>query len=521
MKAHLKRAAFGFFLIALVTSLPAQTLFQSTIMRDYRENSSRKPSPDRVGIATLERAIENTDKEDLTRIVDTEALEVFLLPSMTYASWNSHLPYGDRDGSLWQGRGANVAFTTGAFARGNWWSLTLSPELSIAENRNFPLGPSGFSDNPYGHVTTTIDYPQRMGATTWKGVGFGQTEARLYWKNLTLGVGWQNIVLGPAVVNPLTLSENSAGFPHVDFGILPANTRIGTIETRAIWGRLTESVAYDEDPANDHTYLSILSFYYRPIWFPMLTVGANRTVAVNQQSANSRFLWQVFDPRPRGGNRSSGDPVYGTDEVDQMISIIAEISLPEAGFRGYLEWGCEDFASNLLSLIQIPYHSAAWTAGAEQRFLDTQHGELIGLIEFTRTLQSRNYFLDGQYSKSAFYNHHYVRHGHTHNGQLLGAPAGPGTEGGSLRFRWKSSSYQAEFFFDRYAVNADYVYANSTTLNRSNLDTEMATGLAWEQDMGAFRFRVEGAFVNRSGFNYESSAVRNNVWLATTVTYGL
>lgn len=516
----MKRGTFGVLFLVVIAALPAQTLFQSAIVRDYQEGLLLQRSRESLGVVTLERALAVEDQSHSREIGPTAAVEVHVLPIVAYTSWNSHLPFGDRDGSLWQGRGANAALAPGLFTRGDWWSLTVAPEFSVAENREYPLGPSGFSDNPYGHVSTSIDLPQRMGDDAWTFAGWGQSEARLYWNDLTLGVGTQNIKLGPATVNPLFFSGNAAGFPHVDLGVLPLNTQVGTVEARAFWGRLTESEAYDEDPANDYTYLSVLSVYYRPQWFPMLTVGANRTVAVNAQDATSRFLWQVFDPRPRGGDRDTGDPFYGTDAVDQMVSLTAEIALPGSGFRGYLEWAREDFASNLFSLIQIPYHSAAWTAGAEQRFVETHYGELVGLIEFTRTLQSRNYSLDGQYSPSFFYNHGSVRHGHTHQGQLLGAPAGPGTEGGTLRFRWQAAQYRAEFFFDRFAVNADYVYANSGTLDRSHLDTEMATGLAWEQEFDSLRLRLEGAFVNRRGFNYDSSAIRNNVWLAATVSYG-
>lgn len=503
------------YLFVVPLYLSGQSLFNSSFVREERENN-----PDGAFIS-LERALNSHEELPFTNPTGNSEIEIYVLPIILYGSWNSNLPYGDRDASLWQGRGLNSSLTAGLFSRGSWWSLILAPEFAITENKSFELGPSGFTDNPFGHVTTTIDLPQRMGDDILTLRGFGQSEARVNLRDFTLGVGTQNLAVGPARYNPIVLSEQAPGFPHLDFGIDQTSTPIGSIDFRVLWGYLKESIAYDTNTDNNTTLISMLLFSYRPEWIPFLTLGAYRTALVNRTDATNRFLWQVFDVRPRGGNTDTGDPVYGTDLMDQMMALSLQVEFEEQGFRGYLEWAREDFPSNYLSLIQIPYHSAAWTAGLEQRLLQTPWGNLYSAFEFTRNWQSRNYFLNGSFSSSFFYNHHVVRHGYTNYGQILGAPAGPGTEGGTVRFRFVDSDYRIEFFIDRFAVNADYVYANSGSYDRSQLDTELAVGGAVEYTLDAIRMRIDGASVTRRGFNYVSGSTKRNFWIGTTFEYGL
>lgn len=505
-------------LLAMTGTIGAQTLLHTDLAVTERESALVQKRSSYLSFYSIERLYRYKLDLPYRHYADSPALRAVQLPSITYASWNSNLPFGDRDGLLWQGRGINASATTGVYLDGPWWSLTIAPEVAVAENRVFDLGPSGFADNPYGHVTAAMDYPQQMGSDAWSLAHLGQSEARLYWRNLTIGAGTQNVVFGPARINPILLSNEAPGFPHIDLGLLPAETAIGTFEARALWGVLTESVAFDDNPDNDRTVSSMLAVSYRPIWFDALTFSLYRTVAVNQEDVGSRFVWQVFDPRPRGGSNGD-DPTFGSDAVDQRVALSLELLFPVVGSRTYVEWARNDFASNWFSFVQIPYHSAAWTAGWEQIAWNGRRADLLTVLELTHLWQSRNYFLGGAFSRSFFYGHPIVNHGHTNQGQLLGAPAGPGSEGGTLRLVLRHDAFRLEGYIERYAVNADYVYAQIPNTGREVLDTESTWGLALSVPRGPITLRFEGAHVTRHAYNYQAGAQKLNVWLASSVTY--
>ncbi|RMH12678.1 MAG: hypothetical protein D6701_13215, partial [Gemmatimonadetes bacterium] len=86
------------------------------------------------------------------------------------------------------------------------------------------------------------------------------------------------------------------------------------------------------------------------------------------------------------------------------------------------EWAREDFANSVREFLENPRRSSAITAGIGQ-VLDLGAGRWLRLRAELTDLRSKGMFIPW----SRFYTHFAVRQGHTHNGQLLGASLGPGS----------------------------------------------------------------------------------------------
>ena len=68
-------------------------------------------------------------------------------------------------------------------------------------------------------------------------------------------------------------------FPHVDLGFgRPVWVGFGHIETRFVWGRLTESEGFDSNPDNDGRFFRGMTAGFRPAFVPGLTLGATRVM---------------------------------------------------------------------------------------------------------------------------------------------------------------------------------------------------------------------------------------------------
>src|SRR5205809_3316445 len=136
----------------------------------------------------------------------------------TIDSWyNTAFPYGMNDGAVWVGRGLTAAVTAGASARWGPLEVTLAPTMFWAENRSFPLLPTGdsisqFADPDYG---TVVDLPQRFGNRPYARVDPGQSALRLNLPGTAIGVSTANEWWGPMSEFPFILGNNAPGFAHV------------------------------------------------------------------------------------------------------------------------------------------------------------------------------------------------------------------------------------------------------------------------------------------------------------------
>lgn len=290
--------------------------------------------------------------------VEHEQLRIEPLAQRAFVSYNSYYPSGGNDFEVWQGVGFNAWLDGGVrVTQGDWFQATIAPRVSAAENRDYPTLDSAV-ESGYGYFVGGIDLPQRFGSDPYFQVSPGESEVRFSHRSLSLAFGTQSIWLGPARFNPLIMSNNAGGFPHLDITLTPTTTRIGDVGFTAVWGVLRESDYFDDDSDNDLRFTALLGASYAPRWIPGLTVGFNRFIQSPWSDLTAGSIVEPFTERMSSA--------LGDDNKDQRASITAEWRFPTVGFETYFEWARNDYSPNRRAIVRAPEHSNAYTIGVRQ-----------------------------------------------------------------------------------------------------------------------------------------------------------
>lgn len=434
-------------------------------------------------------------------------------PQRADAVLNTAYPSGGNDFGVWQGAGL-----TGAADFAARWtpvdaiSLTVAPRVFATENRAFPLVPPAVGD--YGYFVGGIDWPQRFGDVATGTVTPGESEIRFRLGPVSLGAGSQSVRFGPAWFQPIILSNNAPGIPHVDVTVEPVRTPIGWFDVTTMWGQLQESAFYDEDPDNDRRFFSALAASYRPRWIPGLTLGVHRTA----QSPWSELGWgAVLDPLTTRMSAELGD-----DNKDQRAALTADWLFPTVGFRSYVEWARNDYSPQIRYIVRAPGHSQAYTLGFEKDIPTAGPDLLVLYGELTQLVHSRDYYIDLGMGRSGFYHHGINRQGYTHRGQIIGAPIGTGADSQTIGVDWYTRWGMLGGRIARTGRNKDYLYGASDAgpgdIKRSNVEMlfEVSGAVFLRRDL---MLRAVTSYARNINRNYVVGNDVSNWRLALGVTY--
>ncbi|MBD5436396.1 MAG: capsule assembly Wzi family protein [Treponema sp.] len=379
-----------------------------------------------------------------------------------YNSFNTAAPYGQNDGALWQGKGYNTSLTAGARLEGYGLELTLKPQVSFSQNRDFKMlhGVYGSNDeNDYSYFWRgNIDLVQRYGNSSFWTFDWGDTEVRYSWRTLTVGFGFQSPWLGPAWLNPMLGSNNAPTYPKLDIGlrrqriVIPkVNWYLGDIEGRIWTGFLSESNYFDEDSSNDSRMLNAISLAFSPSFIPGFTIGVNRIFLTKWRMENLKYIGRLFTTVKSNALASSGN------DEDQKISLFASWHFSQIGFEVYGELGIDDFTSDKTSNL---FHTAIYTVGAKQKIpLDIfkvkgLQSELI--FEWNNFEMSQDFQLQWHYM--GYYAHGFVKQGYTQKGQIIGAGSGFFGNSQFLGYKVYYPKGSTLLYFQRNVPDMNYIY---------------------------------------------------------------
>ena len=362
-------------------------------------------------------AVGGTSREGVHVEADGAVLRAFV---------NSSHPDGGNDGAVWQGRGVTAAFDVGATLRWRGLEVSLGPTVAVSQNASFDMAAVAISGmSQYAYPWRRIDLPQRQGPDAVWTLDPGQSEIAVTWGVARVGFGTRNLRWGPARRNPIVMSRNAPGFPHATLGTsAPIETRIGRLEAEWIWGRLGQTEWADPSLPTDDRFFTGIVLAYSPSFLDGLSVGFTRAFQRLVPSGGVPFgdYFGVFQGFLKSGLTTEGNP-SGTDVHDQLVSLFARWALPESGFEAYIEWARNDHSWDLADLIQEPEHSRGYTLGFQKVTAESTDRLIVLSGEFTTLEASPTFQLRG---RPTFYEHSVVTQGYTHEGQLLGAPVGPG-----------------------------------------------------------------------------------------------
>ena len=393
-----------------------------------------------------------------------------LLPVRVHLQYDSHHPDSRNDGAMIRSKGIQSIISAGLYAEFGPLSIQLQPEFIRAQNKPFP----GFPETHFENVWASryiwwnrMDEPERYGTGTYSRLTTGQSSIRLNKWGLSLGLSSENLWWGPAIRNSIMMSNNAQGFPHITFNTQrPQKTIIGDFEWQFITGKLKES---GFDPPNtdflarqvqlfapkndDDRYLQAFSFSYSPKWIKGFSLGASRWVQQYFELAKeSKDFLPVISNLFR---KNDNNVLINEFARDQAASIYARWLWYDSQAEIYFEFAKNDASFNLRDLLVDTDHSRALTFGLNKLFdLDSPNEFIQFQFEWNQTSQTESRLLRNALS---WYMHAIVRHGYTHNGEVLGSALGPGGNAQYLEVSWVENLKKVGGAIERRVHNNDFI----------------------------------------------------------------
>lgn len=413
---------------------------------------------------------------------------------------NSDFAFGQNDNALWQGKGYNVVYTLGGEIKFGPVEIAMRPAFGYSDNEDFDLAPSPpFFQYPealseYAEGLARIDSPQRFGEKKLRWFHPGQSHLRVHQAGVAVGISTANMWTGPAMLNPLTMSNNAPGFVHAFLETDgPYSTPYGNIEAKLFWGGLQESDYFDENESNNLRYINGLIFNYSPFFFPGFHVGFSRTFYEYYPEKGLAFenLTRVFQPfteeRFAGEheiqlvNEDRPRTVTGDDAV-HMLTFFGRWVVPNHGFEAWFEWGKNENSFDKRNLLNDRVHTRSYVLGLLKRFeLNPQHWITFNFemthLENLEDIKSNDY--------PVWYENLIVNQGFTHQGQVLGAGIGPGSNSQMIRLDYLNRWGKAGASVNRVAHHNDRLYRHFSHIHRNQ---EFRRGRIWQLFEVEFRY---------------------------------
>lgn len=426
-----------------------------------------------------------------------------IVDPFTKASFNSHYARSYNDGPVWKGKGATLEAHFGFQGKKGKLSYTIYPVIYYSQNDSYPLATGSANLNPLNFQLAHrggIDWVQRYGNEQFVAFHMGQSEIRYDLGKFVSSLSTQNYSWGPSRFNPILMSTQAGGFPHLRLGIKPFDLKIknynaGRAELNLMFGLLRESGYFDNDPDNDKRYFNSLSISYEPSFLKGLKFGFNKVLYKQTQYFEAEDILSpvyILESITREGN-------FGNDSFDQLASFTFEWVLPESNFRTYLEFALNDFSNVILE----PDHTRGYTIGFEKR-IPIEQKEVILQYEHTNLSSSSNFLYR---ATPSFFAHGVNRQGYTQNGQIIGAGIGVGANSDNLSISYLLEGNSYGVLFQRIESNKDFFLERIRDSDRR--DQEYTTLFFYETDFEKYVFSLSAGY--SYNFNRYFSNNRGNL----------
>ncbi|HUF51507.1 MAG TPA: hypothetical protein VMN60_11765 [Longimicrobiales bacterium] len=412
-----------------------------------------------------------------------------LLPADVRILYNGTYPRDWNDGAMRGGAGLSTSFTAGAEFRFRALEGAIVPVVTWHSNAGFALipfaDPATYSRWIHPWHGRFIDLPQRFGSTSNGGIDAGQSYLRVNVARVRAGISHENLAWGPARRNPLLLSGTAPGFAHVFIeSARPHDLWLASAEFQVFWGRLEESDYFDYDADNDRRALAGAMATLRPRGLEGLYLGAGH-LHMQTWSPNTSAGELLFGPYAGIDPDSSGLP-----RDLRLFTLFMRWASAPAGLEVYGEWARQDHWKQWVRLLNPLDAAQAYTLGLQK--VVRRGDNAIRFSAEVSHLSDNISHPDLGRGINTYYVSPHVPQGHTHRGQLLGAPIGPGSEsqfmGTDVFWRHGRSSLSVE----RVRYDDDAYYAVwAQTHGPHGHDTEMSFRAAHLFAMPLFSVEAE------------------------------
>ncbi|MEM0939863.1 MAG: hypothetical protein AAF600_22105 [Bacteroidota bacterium] len=415
-----------------------------------------------------------------TSVVQSEKSFEFL-DLNTRVSFNSSYPRGFNDGPVWKGKGATFELHGGIEGKKGKLSYQLMPVVFFSQNADYDLAPRNEEiPNQFGYqfffqTRDYLDWVQRYGEDSDLYFHPGQSEIKFQTGKFISSLSTQNYSFGPSMFNPILLSQQGGGFPHLRLGSEPFSLgkKLGEMEVNFITGILIESNYFDEINENDERYYNALFFGYSPGFLDNLRIGLGKVLYKQTRYFEVEDLFSTIynsESETREGLNT------GNDTFDQMASVFIDWSFPSIGFRAYAEFAKNDFTGRTRGTIVEPEHSRGYSVGFEKKTITKTKKEILLVYEHINLSRNQSYLYR---ATPSFYAHGVNTQGYTNNGQLLGAGIGPGGNSDHIFVRVdKKSDESFGFLIQRIENNRDYFVTTIQDKGKHDIEYSLGTGFS-------------------------------------------
>lgn len=432
-----------------------------------------------------------------------------LLPLNFQYQFNSLLPYDWNDAGFIPTRGNQSQMSFGVFAKYGPLSIQLKPEYIEAENLDFEGFPSEQFDvvwaKYFDKYYNISEITERFGEDVYSKLLWGQSSIRLTFDPVSIGLSNENLWWGPGHRSSLLMSNNAPGFKHITLNTSrPVQTKYGSFEAQLIAGRLENSGILPPQvnrvfggktlyipKRNDWRYLSGFVMTYNPIWVPGLFIGASRVSQMyNQDAGNSPA---DFIPLLRPFENKSA-----AEKRDRYSTMFFRWVLKESNAEVYGEYGHQG-KTTFTEFFNEPDKNAAYLLGLRKIIpWKKRPGEYLQIsLEVTELQQTTLPEEGGWYTSSN------IRQGYTHNGQLMGAGIGPGSNLQSLNISWYKGLKRIGVQGERYDHNNDFYYQmfNDPPDFRKHY-VDMSASAFFDWDYKNLVFSAKGSMIRSLNYQY-------------------
>ena len=439
--------------------------------------------------------------------------------SFTYEKQiNNNLPYGFNDGSFFPAKGLQERFSAGVNIRWNILDINYQPEFVNVQNQMQETVYGDLQDRNYWtryfyQVANNIDNFRQIGNKPINYSSMGQSRIGIATNFIGIGYSNENIWWGPGMRNSLIFTNNAPGFTHYYFQtIKPLKTIIGDFEVNAILGKL-DSLHY-----SDPDISMMNSIWSGAIINKKLNEREIQSISINLRPKlfSNLYLGYAFSTQSYINDINASGIPYSSFSKDKP-----KMSLGAMFFRFLLPKDHVEFYGELGAMNQIPWpwHIFSDTAitgfnlGARKLF-PSKNGKSnfeIG-IELTQLsiMDPRNIFVSGSPFGVPKYNSWYtssiIRQGYTNQGQLLGAPIGPGSNSQTINFSWNKGLNKIGVYFERISNDNDFYHYHYIS---GNLGYSKADAYWVDINNGAYirinplkNILILGSYSNTLAMNY-------------------
>ena len=382
-----------------------------------------------------------------------KTIDFRILPINYNIELSSNHPYNRNNGSMIPNRGYQHIFSPGFFLEIGPLPIQFKPELFYAQNKDF----EGFGEGPNGHnpfiwskrykLWNKIDMPEKFGNDQHNQFLIGQSNIKLKFKGIALGLSNENIWWGPSIRNSIMMSNHARGFKHIFINSTkPLKTKIGNFEWQIITGKLEPSGFLPGNPnsqyagtdiyvpkinqlgeTDDWRFIQGYSLTYSPKWISGLSLGFMRWVQMYSALIKGEYTWMEGNPNwfPAFQNLFRKNDKYENYEAqtNQAAGVFLRWFWKDSKAEIYAEYHHNDSKQNIRDLLLDSDHSRATTIGLQKIFL-ISNDDFLFSWEWTQMEQTASRLLR---NAGSWYEHSWTYDGYTNNGEVLGASIGPGS----------------------------------------------------------------------------------------------